>query len=194
VKCLSGEYAITYEIADDFTGGQIMKRLMKYSLVAVVFASLLAGGNRAVSLQEARTDGSKYSKCIVTDLFKKIDYYTGSSFVAHNGELGGNITMDYHCVTKPKLFDMTHSHDFQEVLCFMGGNPLDITDFGAEVEIQLGPEHEKHVITKASCISIPPNLPHCPLNIKRVDKPIIFLEISNSPTYGKANPRPSPKS
>jgi mannose-6-phosphate isomerase-like protein (cupin superfamily) len=94
--------------------------------------------------------------------------------------------MAYHCVTKPKLFDMTHAHDFQEVLCFIGGNPLDITDFGAEVEIQLGAEHEKHTITKTSCVSIPPNLPHCPLNIKRVDKPIIFLEISNAPKYEQA--------
>jgi len=167
-----------------------MNRLMKCSLNAVVFACLLAGSGPAASPQEAKTDGNKYSKCIVTDLFKKIEYYTGSSFVAHNGELGGNITMAYHCVTKPKLFNMTHSHDFQEVLCFMGGNPLDITDFGAVVEIELGAEHEKHVITKSSCISIPPNLLHCPLNIKKVDKPIIFLEISNSPTYGK----PAPKS
>jgi hypothetical protein len=171
-----------------------MHRLMKCSLVTVVFASLLAGRGPAAPPQEARTDGNKYSKCIVTDLFKKIDYYTGSSYVAHNGELGGNITMAYHCLTKPKLFDMTHSHDFQEVLCFIGGNPLDITDFVAEVEIQLGAEHEKHVITKTSCVSIPPNLPHCPLNIKRVDKPIIFLEISNTPTYGKPAPRPVPKS
>ncbi len=167
-----------------------MKRLIKCTVVAVVFACLLGGRGPAASLQEPRTDGNKYGKYIVTDLFKKIEYYTGSSYVAHNGELGGNITMAYHCVTKPKLFAMTHAHNFQEVLCFMGGNPLDITDFGAEVEIQLGAEHEKHVITKTSCVSIPPNLPHCPLNIKRVDKPIIFLEISNTPTY----PKPATKS
>ena len=165
-----------------------MHRLMKGSTVAAVFVCLLAGSGPAAPPQEGKTDGTKYASCIVTDLFKKIDYYTGSSYVAHNGELGGNITMAYHCVTKPKLFDMTHSHNFQEVLCFIGGNPLDITDFGAEVEIQLGPEHEKHTITKTSCVSIPPNLPHCPLNIKRVDKPIIFLEISNSATYGKPVP------
>jgi hypothetical protein len=163
---------------------------MKCTLITTVFACLLGGSGPAASLQESGTGGNKYAKCIVTDLFKKIDYYTGSSYVAHNGELGGNITMAYHCVTKPKLFNMTHAHDFQEVLCFIGGNPLDITDFGAEVEIQLGAEHEKHVITKTSCVSIPPNLPHCPLNIKRVDKPIIFLEISNSPTYGKPAPKP----
>jgi hypothetical protein len=166
-----------------------MKRLMRWSMMAAILPWIFAVGGPASPPQGAKMEGTKYSKYIVTDLFKKIEYYTGSSYVAHNGELGGNITMAYHCVTKPKLFDMTHAHDFQEVLCFIGGNPLDITDFGAEVEIELGAEHEKHTITKTSCVSIPPNLPHCPLNIKRVDKPIIFLEISNTPAYGKPIPK-----
>jgi hypothetical protein len=170
-----------------------MKRLVKQIVIGIVLACFLSGSGPAAPPQETKADGSKYGKYVVTDLFKKIEYYAGSSYVAHNGELGGNITMAYHCMTKPKLVDMTHAHDFQEVLCFIGGNPLDITDFGAEVEIRLGAEHEKHVITKTSCVSIPPNLPHCPLNIKRVDKPIIFLEISNAPKYGKPAPKPDPK-
>jgi hypothetical protein len=170
-----------------------MKRLIKISIVTMVFGCLLTMGGPAAPPQSTPADGTKYSKYIVTDLFKKIEYYAGSSFVAHNGELGGTLTMAYHCMTKPKLFDMTHAHDFQEVLCFIGGDPLDITDFGAEVEVQLGEEHEKHTITRTSCVSIPPNLPHCPLNIRRVDKPIIFLEISNTPTYGKPAAKPASK-
>jgi hypothetical protein len=162
-----------------------MAKFRKWPVVAVVSFYLIAGSSPTARPQGAPAQGTKYSKFIVSDVFKKIEYYTGSSYVAHEGELGGNITMAYHCLTKPKLFDMTHAHNFQEVLCFFGGNPLDITDFGAEVEIELGAEHEKHTITRTSCVSIPPNVPHCPLNIKRVDKPIIFLEISNSPTYGK---------
>ncbi len=62
-------------------------------------------------------------------------------------------------------------------------NPADIQDFGAEIEASLGPELEKHIITKTSCISIPANLPHCPLHIKKVTKPIVFLEISLTPAY-----------
>jgi hypothetical protein len=171
----------------------MMKRLGKWSLESVVFAFFLTASGPAAPPLQKQADGTKYSKCIVSDVLKRIEYYTGSSYVVHEGELGGNITMAYHCMTKPKLFDMTHAHGFQEVLCFIGGNPLDITDFGAEVEIQLGPEHEKHTITRTSCVSIPPNLPHCPLHIKRVDKPIVFLEISNSPTYGKPAVAPDAK-
>ncbi len=162
-----------------------MRRWIRWFVPALFFMCCAGGIGPASAPQQPRNDSTKYSKYIVSGLFKKIEYYSGSSFVAHEGELGGNITMAYHCLTKPKLFDMTHAHNFQEVLCFIGGNPLDITDFGAEVEVQLGAEREKHVITQTSCVSIPPNLPHCPLNIKRVDKPIVFLEISNTPTYGK---------
>jgi hypothetical protein len=171
-----------------------MKSAAKQIGIGIVLACFLSAWGPAAPPQASKADGTKYGKYVVTDLFKKIEYYTGSSYVAHNGELGGNITMAYHCMVKPKLFDMSHAHDFQEVLCFIGGNPLDITDFGAEVEIELGAEHEKHVITKTSCVSIPPNLPHCPLNIKRVDKPIVFLEISNTPTYPKPAPKAGPRS
>jgi hypothetical protein len=87
------------------------------------------------------------------------------------------------CVTKPILFSKTHTHNNAEILCFIGGNPVDIQDFGAEVEVELGNEHEKHIITQTSCISMPANLPHCPLSIKKVTKPIVFLEISLTPAY-----------
>jgi len=49
--------------------------------------------------------------------------------------------------------------------------------------VSLGPEHEKHLITGISCISIPPHLPHCPLNIRKVTNPIVFLEISLAEKY-----------
>jgi hypothetical protein len=47
----------------------------------------------------------------------------------------------------------------------------------------MGPEREKHIITQTACVSIPANLEHCPLNIKKVDKPIVFLEISLARSY-----------
>jgi hypothetical protein len=170
-----------------------MRKPIKCSGSLLLFASMFMAMGPAISPQELKKDGTKYGRYILPELFKKIEYYTGNSYVAHNGELGGSVTMAYHCMTRPKIFDMTHAHPFQEVLCFVGGNPLDITDFGAEVEIQLGAEHELHRINKTSCVSIPPNLPHCPLNIKRVDRPIVFLEISNTPTYPKPSPTPDSK-
>ena len=161
-----------------------MKKLIRGLFVAVFFSGLLAWSGPGASPQDTpnKTDQSKYGKYIISkDIYKIIpEDYTGTSLLSHNGELKADLSMGYHCVTKPILFNETHSHNNAEILCFIGGNPRDITDFGAEVEMSLGPEH---TINQTSCVSIPANLPHCPLNIKKVDKPIIFLEISLTPSY-----------
>jgi hypothetical protein len=85
------------------------------------------------------------------------------------------------------MADKGHTHDQDEILCFIGGNPMDYTDFGAEVELYLGEEQEKHIITQTTFVYIPKGLVHCPLNFKRVDKTIIFSDILLAPMY-YANP------
>jgi hypothetical protein len=71
------------------------------------------------------------------------------------------------------------------MLFFFGGDPTDIRELGAEVEITLGEEKEKHVLTKAGAITIPAGLMHCPIRIKNVTKPIAFLEVSLTREYGE---------
>jgi hypothetical protein len=83
-----------------------------------------------------------------------------------------------------------HKHDQAEILCFLGGNPMDYYDFGAEVYILLGEEKEKHIINSTSFIYIPPGLLHCPLVFTRVDKPIVFSDILLAPEYKVAEPPP----
>jgi hypothetical protein len=120
---------------------------------------------------------TKYGNRILTDkLIRKIPYYGGKSIVAHDGELDADCSLGYHCIAKPMSFDRVHSHDFPEMLCFIGGNPLDITDFGAEIEFTLG--GEKHLINTPAVVSIPGGVEHCPIAFKKVSKPLIFLEIS----------------
>ena len=60
---------------------------------------------------------------------------------------------------------------------FCGGDPKNIKDFDAEIEIALGDELEIQTITSPSVVSIPPGLTHCPLRVKRLTKPILFFEI-----------------
>jgi hypothetical protein len=120
---------------------------------------------------------NKYAKHILTKkLIRDIPYYTGKSIVAHDGELNADCSMGYHCISKPMSFDDPHSHDFVEMLCFIGGDPTNIMDLGAEIEFYLG--GEKHVITKPAVVSIPKGLIHCPIIIKKVKKPLVFLEVS----------------
>jgi hypothetical protein len=142
---------------------------------------------------------SKYGKHIFTKkLLKEIPHYTGKSIVAHNGELDTDCSIGYHCISRPMSFDHPHSHDFTELLCFIGGNPLDITDFGAEIEFTLG--GEKHLINTPAVVSIPKGLTHCPIFFKKVEKPLVFLEVSltriwkpSGPPPEKRNPSNKPK-
>jgi hypothetical protein len=164
-----------------------MGKLTRWSLLAMLFFAWLGWIGPWASSQESqnKADQSKYGKYVISkDIYRVIpEEYTGTSLLSHNGELKADVSMGYHCVTKPISFKETHTHNNPEILCFIGGNPRDITDFGAEVEMALGPEKEKHLITQTTCVSIPANLPHCPLDIRKVSKPIIFLEISLAGKY-----------
>ncbi len=71
---------------------------------------------------------------------------------------------------------------------FIGGNPMDFKDFGAEVEFVMGEEGEKHIINTTTWVYIPKGLLHCPLTFTKVDKPIMFGHIMFTPTYELAGP------
>ena len=166
-----------------------MNNLLKRSLVRACIACVLILMGLGASLHdEAEADESKYGKNIITDeIFLEIPEYAGMSLFANNGELKGPISFTYHTVAEPIDFEDVHSHDFQEILCFVGGNPLDITDFDAIVEYTMG--GEKHVIKKPGCVTMPAGLVHCPISIKNVsaEKPIIFMAISLASEYGTPN-------
>jgi hypothetical protein len=74
-----------------------------------------------------------------------------------------------------------HTHPFDEVITFFGTNPKDPEDLGGEVEIWL--EDEKITLTKSCLIFVPKGMKHCPLHIKRVDRPIFHFTAGPSSTY-----------
>jgi hypothetical protein len=110
---------------------------------------------------------------------------TGTSIWAHHNEYKNGTTLGYHCINDNYDVPFTHAHDFHELLCFLGSNPEDINDLGAEIRVCLGDELEEHIITSATIISIPPGLKHCPLTVTKITKPIVFLEISTTSEYGQ---------
>ncbi len=76
-----------------------------------------------------------------------------------------------------------HTHDFDEVLAFFGSNPDDPEDLCGEVELWLG--GEKHMITRSSLVYIPAGLEHCPMLVRRADRPIFHFSTGNSGDYNK---------
>lgn len=83
------------------------------------------------------------------------------------------------------MLDEVHTHPHEEFICFIGGDPLNPREFGAEVELCLGEEQEKHIITSTTVVYIPKEFPHCPLNFKVVTKPVVLLIFLPTGKYSK---------
>ena len=87
---------------------------------------------------------------------------------------------------KSLSFNVPHVHDnAAEILGFYGTNPDDPYDLGGEIEIII--DDETHILTKSSLVFLPPGLPHCPLTITRVDRPIFHFSIVMDPQYSLTN-------
>jgi hypothetical protein len=71
-----------------------------------------------------------------------------------------------------------HSHDFDEVLGFFGSNPQDTEDLCGEIEFWI--EDEQYILTRSCAIFVPKNTKHCPLIIRKVERPI--FEFTTGPS------------
>jgi hypothetical protein len=74
-----------------------------------------------------------------------------------------------------------HTHKDPEILVALGTDPENPRDLGAEIELCMGPEMEKHVITESTLVYIPANFVHCPFRVTRVDRPFIFIQSQYAP-------------
>ena len=140
--------------------------------------------------------GGKYSKYIQTEPFSRMDQIypeITADGISIKGEEWSKVTnqsveygMGLICVDKPFLMvKEAHSHDFDQFLCFIGGDSLNVREFDAEVELCLGEEEEKQIITTSTVVYVPKGLVHCPLEFKKVNKPIVFVDIMLTSDYSR---------
>lgn len=96
-----------------------------------------------------------------------------------------NLSLAWRYITKPMVMDeIPHAHpDFDEFLVFLGGNLENMFDFDADIEIQMGKEREICKFSQANIVYIPKGLFHCPINFKRIGKPVLFQPIPLTPAY-----------
>ena len=78
-----------------------------------------------------------------------------------------------------------HQHDVPEIIGLFGGDFKNQHDMGAEVEFWM--EDEKYTITKSCMIFVPAGVKHCPLILKRVDRPIFHFTVVTSSQYTMVN-------
>jgi hypothetical protein len=103
------------------------------------------------------------------------------------GDWGGiQHRMRWALVSQPTtIVDEPHSHDCDEYLCFLSSDPAHELDFGAEVELALGNEKERQVITSPTVACVPKGLVHGPIEFRSVSKPVLFCRIYTAPDYAR---------
>jgi hypothetical protein len=135
---------------------------------------------------------SKYGKYIVTEL-KTPEF--GPEFVTRYKAFATRILwMDENVVpgafqmncswylrTPAKQMSEGHKHDVDEIIGFFGSDPDNPYDLGGEIEFWL--EDEKHIINKTAMIFVPAGMKHCPLIIRRVDRPIFHFSTVTGGKY-----------
>ena len=84
--------------------------------------------------------------------------------------------MGFAHITKPdSLGNPTHKHPFDQWI-YLIGESKNFVDFDADIEFTLGDEIIK--IDYPCYIFVSKETMHCPLDIKRVGKPFIFIDVS----------------
>jgi hypothetical protein len=73
-----------------------------------------------------------------------------------------------------------HVHPTNEIIAYVGTDPDDIGYLGAEIELDMGPEHERHLINKPSVVICPAGMPHTPQVTRWIDKPFGFFAVNLS--------------
>lgn len=137
---------------------------------------------------------SKYAKYIVTELKepeqKRIiaaDYakYARRILWMDEDVVPGAFHMNTSWFLKAAatLENVPHSHDNPEIVGFFSCDPQNPHDLGAEVEFWL--EDEKQTITKSAMIFVPPHMVHCPMILRRVDRPIFHFTVVINGLYIK---------
>ena len=75
----------------------------------------------------------------------------------------------------------SHTHDADEIIGFFGDNWKDPYDLGAEIEFWL--EDEKHLITSSAMIFVPAGMRHCPLIMRKVERPVFHFTVVTEKIY-----------
>ncbi|MCS7114531.1 MAG: hypothetical protein RMJ15_00525 [Nitrososphaerota archaeon] len=115
--------------------------------------------------------------------------YADQRFWMDSRDLEGfNMVFSYGFIKEPCTCHPVNGemlvHPFDEVLIFAPCDASgDILDLNAEISIELGEENEEQVFYEPSAVVIPKGLPHGPVKVRRLEKPIVHYLVGLGPEY-----------
>jgi hypothetical protein len=155
------------------------------------FSVVTSGRWNTNSLKETHKKEADLGKYIVTELkapaFRPEFVEAYKKFAVRvlwmdKNVLPGAFQMNVSWYCKPQNHaPVPHKHDFDEIIGFFGGDAADPYNLNAEVEMWL--EDQKFLLTKSTMLFAPAGMYHCPLIIRRADRPIFHFSVVRGGTY-----------
>jgi mannose-6-phosphate isomerase-like protein (cupin superfamily) len=126
---------------------------------------------------------TKYGKYIIKEPLEKGRSAASLHICGEEGCFGSifpNFPAEVQLLYIDQAFTMIpkpHAHDVDELFFIFSGNPSNLHEFDAEIEIYMGEEGEKHIINTTSIVYVPKGVVHCPAIIKKVNKPFMWMHV-----------------
>jgi mannose-6-phosphate isomerase-like protein (cupin superfamily) len=155
------------------------------------FSVVTSGQWDMKSLKETHKPETDYSKYVITELKAptfRPEFVEGYKKFAKRvlwmdkNVIPGAFQMNVSWYCKPQNHaPVPHKHEFDEIIGFFGGDAADPYNLHAEVEMWL--EDQQFLLTKSTMLFAPAGMNHCPLIIRRADRPIFHFSVVNGGTY-----------
>jgi hypothetical protein len=131
---------------------------------------------------KAKTGGYIFNKYLLSGVPKDLNDPKGGKWIAYTDctkVAGGALAriIRYNPKEAPYSIIDAQTHEYASLFVFLATDLNDCTDLGAEVELSIGPEKEKHTINKTAYLYVPAKTAHGPFKVTKASKPFNFLEI-----------------
>ena len=116
-------------------------------------------------------------------------YFRGETYMK-----GANIHLGWQVIKGPMPMEEPHfHHGIEEYLVFFGAELPDVyASWDAEIDVMLGVDRDnmqKFTVTKPTIVRIPPNMWHCPITFRKINKPVLWQAIYLSGTWSRVRRR-----
>jgi len=137
-------------------------------------------------LSKAKTSGYLFDRYMLSGVGKDLKDPIGGKWIAYTDctrITSAPLTriIRYNPKDAPYSILDLQTHEYGTFLIFLGMDNDDASVLGAEVELCMGEEREKHTFNKSALVWVPPNLVHGPLKVTKASKPFNFLEVVLGP-------------
>ncbi|MBN1161398.1 MAG: hypothetical protein JXA17_05585 [Dehalococcoidales bacterium] len=158
------------------------------------FSLVIEGEYIMREIKESKIPESGYGKYVVTELKepeerKKLapvyNKYARRILWMDEDVVPGafNMNVSWYLKASTTIDNLPHTHDHDEIIGFFSNDADNPHDLGGEIEIWL--EDEKQIITRSCMIFVPAGIVHCPLVLRRVDRPIFHFTVVPAGRYVK---------